>query len=77
MVLAAVGDLLGFKGDAWEFQKSSIIIHKEFNEITNGRGMKNMKLGMDWKYSDDTVMHMATARGLLGKTAQNRDLAFY
>ena len=37
--------------------------------------MKNMKLGMDWKYSDDTVMHMATARGLL--SSKKIDLSFY
>ena len=77
MVLAGVGDLLGYKCDAWEFQKSSIIIHKEFDEMTKGKGMINLKLGMKWKYSDDTVMHMATARGLLCKGAEKRDLQFY
>ena len=75
MVLAAVGDIIGYKNDSWEFQKSSSIIHKEFNEMTDNKGVKILSLNMSWRYSDDTVMHMATARGLL--FSKNRDLKFW
>jgi hypothetical protein len=34
-------------------------------EITNNKGVKELKIDMSWRYSDDTVMHMATAKGLL------------
>ena len=33
--------------------------------ITENKGPLHLKLGMDWRYSDDTVMHIATAQGLL------------
>ena len=75
MVLAAVGDALGFKNDDWEFQKSTKIIHAQFNEMTDGKGMANLKMTMQWRYSDDTVMHMATARALL--FSKTTDLKFY
>ena len=75
MILAAVGDIVGYKNDSWEFQQSSVIIHQQFNEITNNKGMANLKLDMSWKYSDDTVMHLATARSLLYQ--KKRDLKFW
>jgi ADP-ribosylarginine hydrolase len=64
MVLAAVGDAMGYKNGSWEFNTSSKLIHKEMMTITNGKGPLAIKIGLDWKYSDDTVMHIATAKAL-------------
>ena len=61
MVLGAVGDTLGYNNGKWEFQTDGVRIHKELEELgglphlsTKGR-----------KISDDTVMHIATAKALL------------
>lgn len=69
MLLSAVGDAIGYKNSDWEFNKSGLIIHKQFNEMTENQGMKNFKLDLSWKYSDDTVMSIATAKALLSKSA--------
>ena len=61
MNLAAVGDALGYYNGIWEFTMSGIIIHKEMLEITNNKGVKAIKVDLAWRYSDDTVMHIATA----------------
>ena len=64
MILAAVGDAIGYKNASWEFNTSSILIHQEMMALTNNKGPLALKISMDWKYSDDTVMHIATAKGL-------------
>ena len=64
MLLAAAGDAMGYKNGSWEFNFSSGLIHKEMMRITDNKGPLALKLGLDWRYSDDTVMHIATATGL-------------
>ena len=34
-------------------------------ELTNNKGIKQLKIDMSWRYRDNTVMHMAIAKGLL------------
>jgi len=65
MLLAAAGDALGHNNGHWEWQKAGIIIHKEFKEISEGKGMAGINLTIRWRYSDDTAMHMATARAII------------
>ena len=65
MVLAAIGDTMGYKNSNWEFQTNGEQIHKELGFLTNNKGIKNLKIDKNWIYSDDTVMHIATAEALL------------
>jgi ADP-ribosylarginine hydrolase len=65
MVLSAVGDAMGYKNGDWEFNTSSKIIHEQMLQITSQKGPNDLKIDMSWRYSDDTVMHIATAEALL------------
>jgi len=67
MVLAAVGDAMGYKNGDWEFLTNGSILHKQMMELTEGKGPLALKINMQWKYSDDTVMHIATALALINK----------
>ena len=69
MLLAATGDAMGYKNGSWEFNTSSNIIHQEMQQLTNQKGPLYLTIDMNWKYSDDTVMHIATAQGLLATSA--------
>ena len=74
MVLAAVGDAMGYKNGDWEFLTSHKIIYNQMMEMTENKGPLALDITMDWRYSDDTVMHIATADGLLHQS-KNADLA--
>lgn len=55
---------MGYKNGSWQFNTSSTLIHKEMMALTANKGPLAIKISLDWKYSDDTVMHIATAKAL-------------
>ena len=67
MVLSGVGDALGYREGHWEFCPSGPQIHDELRAMG---GLQAIHVdAKHWPISDDTVMHMATALGLIsGKT---------
>jgi len=68
MVLHAVGDTIGFKNGEWEFMSGrpeDKIMEKMYEFINLGGIMKVPNSG--WNVSDDTLMHMANARVLIGQ----------
>ena len=63
MVLAGVGDAIGYKNGEWEFCRSGFKIHEHLQALG---GIEKIKLNPRmWMVSDDTVMHIATAEALL------------
>ena len=71
MVLAGVGDALGYKNGEWEFCRSGLRIHEHLEQlggldkiVVNPRG---------WMVSDDTVMHIATAEALVSEWKGDRE----
>ena len=72
MVLAGVGDALGYKNGEWEFCRSGERIHEHARELG---GVGKIKVNRrNWMVSDDTVMHLATAEALLEKWSNSEDL---
>ena len=70
MLLAGVGDALGYKNGAYEFCRNGSSINREVEEQLGG--VINIKVNpRDWMVSDDTVMHIATAEALVSKWADH------
>jgi hypothetical protein len=67
MVLAIVGDAMGYKNGDWEFCKSGTIIHEQMITITRNRSglPSDIDIDLKWRASDDTIMHLATARAVI------------
>lgn len=66
MLLAAVGDAIGYRGGSWEFNYDGPYIHRDMMKITKQKGVLALQVEKEeFPYSDDTVMHVATAKGLL------------
>jgi len=61
LVLAGVGDALGYNNGSWEFTFSGPAIHNEYNEIG---GLEKIDI-KSMIVSDDQVMHIATGRALV------------
>ena len=71
MVLAGVGDAIGYKNGEWEFCVSGQRIHKELLMLG---GLEKIKVNpRSWRVSDDTVMHIATAEALLSPWKEDRE----
>ena len=73
MVLSGVGDAMGYRNGEWEFNFIGSNIHKELEQL-GGIGNLRIKLN-DWKVSDDTVLHLATADALVAKGDKDDDEA--
>ena len=69
-VLSAVGDALGYKNGKWEFCPSGITIHEEVEKLGGARAIRVDKT--NWRVSDDTVLHLATAETLI-QNGENKD----
>ena len=63
MILAGVGDAMGYRSGSWEFCASTSKILKDLNELTNGKGVLALDCSK-WMVSDDTVELLATAEGM-------------
>ena len=76
MVLAGVGDAMGYRSGAWEFCASTSKILKDLNELTNDKGVLALDCSK-WMVSDDTVELLATGEGMviaLNKNENNLSL---
>jgi ADP-ribosylglycohydrolase len=63
MVLAAAGDALGYRNGIWEFLKDGNAIHRQLSELG---GLDALTLCLpDFRVSDDTILHLATAEALI------------
>lgn len=66
MVLAAVGDAMGYQNGHWQFIYQGSRIHHEMMKLTNNQGVSKLRIEPKmFRYSDDTVMHFATAQALI------------
>lgn len=71
MVLSGVGDAMGYRNGEWEFNFVGADIHKQLEGL-GGIDRLNITLP-GWKVSDDTVLNLATAEGLIAKSDQEDD----
>jgi len=67
MVLHGLGDTIGYKNGEWEFMKSTNVTDKileKVYEFIDFGGINNVPQ-KGWNISDDTIMHVRVANGLL------------
>ncbi len=70
MVLGAVGDAMGYYNGRWEFCRSGSAIHEEVEQLG---GVAKLKVcPPDFDVSDDTVLHIATAEGLVSEWNEDK-----
>lgn len=67
MLLHALGDTIGFKNSEWEFMKTRTIESKVLEKLYEyiDLGGINYVPQKEWLISDDSIMHMMVAKGLL------------
>lgn len=71
MVLAGVGDAIGYKNGEWEFCRSGPRIHEHLQALG---GIEKIKVNPQmWMISDDTVMHIATAEALVSPWNEDKE----
>ena len=60
MILAAVGDSLGYKGGEWEFNEVGKHIHMQLKDLG---GLSQLTISRDegFPLSDDSILHIHTA----------------
>jgi len=72
MVLAGVGDAMGYKNGDWEFSFDGEKIHQEMKKLG---GIKKLKINKkDFRVSDDTVLLLSTAEALIDVKRHGNDL---
>ncbi|KAH3743918.1 protein ADP-ribosylarginine hydrolase [Pelomyxa schiedti] len=63
LVLSGLGDAMGYR---WEFEYDGQVIFDEMMKLTNGGGISALSVAYPkWIVSDDTVMEIGTAQGLI------------
>uniref|UniRef100_A0A1I8H8F4 ADP-ribosylhydrolase ARH1 n=2 Tax=Macrostomum lignano TaxID=282301 RepID=A0A1I8H8F4_9PLAT len=66
MLLSACGDAMGYKNGEWEFCFDGSRLHAAVERMG---GLTKLNITLPhFRVSDDTVMHMATAKALIAKT---------
>jgi ADP-ribosylarginine hydrolase len=76
IVLHALGDTIGFRDGIWEFNYGRQFYFEDLMEIFYdfiGLGGINHLDTKGWKVSDDTLLHMATARAYIYEKNMNFD----
>ena len=72
LVLAGVGNAVGFKNGAWESCQSGTEIHREAEMLG---GIENIVVNSsEWMVSDDTLLTIATAESLVSQWNNHEDL---
>jgi len=71
MVLAGVGDAMGYKNGDWEFCFDGEKIHSQLKDLGGIKKLDIAKPG--WIVSDDTVLLLSTAQALLKENGSSRE----
>lgn len=64
-ILATIGDIIGYKSGKWEFNRNGEEIVKEFSQKYGSLRNVNIYNQLEWIYSDDTVLHLATLKAII------------
>jgi len=65
LLLSAAGDAIGYKNSEWKTEQSGLKILEDL-QCLGGLGCLSLYPDL-WPVSDETIMHMATARALIAR----------